>query len=399
VNKAFFFIGTALLTFSEYASAQKDYAFEIIFLTPNEIQRPYEELPSLEPVPALAKGIDLDALRALLLKRSEQQLFKDISELQQQPTNIELSDTEIEELTDTSLTLMPLSGNTSLLHELPINSLSPTTNNAKQSLMIGTLSGLEITPAAGISAAIVEPLPIDLAQNFDVALPKLDASEAFTQWLPLGSNDLQLADLITKLEKKAGYRVLHHMAWRQPASNASTSKAIAVHAGFRYQHKADQPEVINAEPLSDTILEAQKIDMPKPPEVISIALKGIQPINFDAVEHTGLLRKSFNELSELATITTDPDVIYELEGSLRVEVGRYLHLYTDLVFRIEQVESNSEEHALRCMPAMDDFRIKNHHRMRSRQVYYIDHPMLGILVQATPISAPKPEQLPQESVN
>ena len=139
--------------------------------------------------------------------------------------------------------------------------------------------------------------------------------------------------------------------------------------------------------------------MPKPPEVISIALKEIQPINFDAVEHTGILRKSFNELSELATITTDPDVIYELEGSLKVEVGRYLHLYTDLVFRIEQVESNSEEHALRCMPAMDDFRIKNHHRMRSRQVYYIDHPMLGILVQATPISAPKPEQLPQESVN
>ena len=385
MNRAFFFISIALLTFSEYASAQKDYAFEIVFFTPSEIQRPYEELPSLEPVPALAQGIDLDELRALLLKRSEQQLFKDISEIHQQPSNIERPDAEIDEFTDASPTSIRFSNNTPLLHNIPINSLTPTNTHSRQNLIIRALIEPELAPTSDIPSAIVEPLPIDLAENFEVTLPKLEAIEAFTQWLPLGSNDLQLSDLITKLEKKAGYRVLHHMAWRQPASNASNSKAIAVYAGFSYQNKVAPP--------SEAILEAQTTDIAKASEVVSIALEETQTIDFDAVEHTGLLQKSFNELSEQTTITIDPDVIHELEGSLKVEVGRYLHLYTDLVLRIEQLEDNNEQQDLHYTPAMDNFRIKNHHRMRSRQIYYIDHPMLGILVQATPISEPKPEKL------
>ena len=394
MNKAFFFIGTALLAFSGHASAQKDYAFEIIFFTPSEVQRPYQELPSLEAVPALAKGIDLDALRTLLLKRSEQQVFREIGELQQQASDIELSEMLVDTPTDSSLTPTTFSNNSPLLHDLPISSLTAITNNAEQSLMVGPLVELEPVSLPEIPTAIVEPLPLDLAENFNVALPKLDATEAFSQWLPLGSNDFQLGDLITKLEKQAGYRVLQHMGWRQPASNASNSKAIAVHAGFRYQ-----PKVSHSEPLSEGSLETQNNNSPETSKVVSIALKETQTIDFDAVEHTGLLHKSFNQLSELATIIPDSSVIHELEGSLRVEVGRYLHLYTDLVFRIEQVETDSEQRASCCMPATDDFRIKNHHRMRSRQVYYIDHPMLGILVQATPINAPKPEQLPQESVN
>jgi len=403
VNKVLFSIGIALLVFSEYASAQKDYAIEIIFFTPSEIQQPYEELPSLEAVPSLAKGIDLESLRRLLLKKSEQKIFKEISALPPQPSEKELSqiadsETASVETVITPLEEIPVNRHTPTLHQLPTIGLS---SNSSQTPSAEDLHVLEIIPALEIPRAILEPLPIDLAENFEVALPKLEAPEAFGQWLPLATDDQQLGSLVEKLEEKAEYRVLHHMAWRQPASDASNSQSILVRAGFHYQQDAvesNQTAIVESEVDNEPsdLLGAEKLNQPKSPEVVSIALDEPQVIDFDATEHTGLLHKSYDELSALATLNADTDVIHELEGSLKVEVGRYLHLYTDLVFRIEQIEGSHEQQVSCCIAAMDDFRIKNHHRMRSRQIYYLDHPLLGILVQATPISEPKPAKLLSE---
>ena len=397
MNRAFFFIAMTLLAFSEYAYAQKDYIFEIIFFTPSEVQQPYEELPSIEPIPALAEGIDLEALRALLLKRSEQQVFKDISELEDDSNPPEFMPADSLDVTHTEP--LPIDSDSNVSEQQLATNNSDTSGlirEPKQSLTITAMKAPVQASRAEISSAVVASLPYDLDDTFNVALPKLEAAAAFTQWLPLGHNDYQLKDLLAELEKNKAYRVLHHMAWRQPASNASNSKSIAVQAGFDYQHNVSRSDEVRPELISEASSETQKSNHSK---VLSIALEAVQVIDFEDEEHSGLLRKSFAQLAALATLNTNPDVIHELEGSLRVEVGRYLHLYTDLVFRVEQVEDNNAQKALYYMPARDDFRIQNHHRMRSRQVYYIDHPMLGMLVQATPLNAPKPEQTTLELVN
>ena len=57
-----------------------------------------------------------------------------------------------------------------------------------------------------------------------------------------------------------------------------------------------------------------------------------------------------------------------LSGLIRVTRGRYLHLETDLL--------------LNDASSAQPYRIQLHRRMRSGELHYVDHPKLGILVQA-----------------
>lgn len=65
-----------------------------------------------------------------------------------------------------------------------------------------------------------------------------------------------------------------------------------------------------------------------------------------------------------------------LYGLLRVSRGRYLHLETDLV--------------LRDAATAQPYRVRLHRRMRSDELHYVDHPKLGILIQAKRYEAEQP---------
>ncbi len=60
-------------------------------------------------------------------------------------------------------------------------------------------------------------------------------------------------------------------------------------------------------------------------------------------------------------------------GTAKVSVKRYLHLDLDLL-----LETNNG-------PAPGRFRMQTHRRMRSRELHYIDHPIMGALVRITPV--------------
>jgi len=57
-----------------------------------------------------------------------------------------------------------------------------------------------------------------------------------------------------------------------------------------------------------------------------------------------------------------------VSGLVRVSRGRYLHLDTDLILR----DANSSQ----------PYRVQLHRRMRSDELHYVDHPKLGIIIQA-----------------
>lgn len=60
----------------------------------------------------------------------------------------------------------------------------------------------------------------------------------------------------------------------------------------------------------------------------------------------------------------------DLSGLVSVTVGRYLHLDLDLIYNN------------RGRPV----RIKTHRRMRSNELHYLDHPLLGVLAEIRPVS-------------
>lgn len=70
------------------------------------------------------------------------------------------------------------------------------------------------------------------------------------------------------------------------------------------------------------------------------------------------------------------DELYELEGRLRVWVGRYLHLETDLVYHVDTGIRSAE-----TPPAIT---VSGHQRMNSGdQLFYLDHPVIGIIARVT----------------
>ena len=140
-------------------------------------------------------------------------------------------------------------------------------------------------------------------------------------FVPLTSDTFSLSGKADALNKSGKYRVLKHMAWLQPGLAREDAIAVRVHAGKNYKDE-------------------------------------------------------FNERS----FTNQP--VHELDGTVKIVLGRYLHLFTDLVYR--KTFSVSSADALGRDRILADFPVKTHRKMRSSTLHYIDHPYLGILIEIRP---------------
>lgn len=86
----------------------------------------------------------------------------------------------------------------------------------------------------------------------------------------------------------------------------------------------------------------------------------------------------------------------QIEGTVLVSSNRYLHLNLDLTLSkpappepaAYAQTSGADSHHLR--PHLKLYRMLDRRRMLSGKLYYIDHPLLGVLIEVTPYSSPEP---------
>ncbi|HEY9051918.1 MAG TPA: CsiV family protein [Gammaproteobacteria bacterium] len=146
----------------------------------------------------------------------------------------------------------------------------------------------------------------------------------------LSSDKYRLMNQAKKLGTHADYKVLYHRAWKQVGLDRDM--AFPVHIDSR-------------NPVSTESLKTDSQD------------------------------------------TSDPVTDY-IDGTITLIMSRYLHINTDLIFhkQVAQESLNFNDNST-FLPAAShyrDFPVKFERRMRSREVHYIDHPMVGIIVMATP---------------
>ncbi len=185
------------------------------------------------------------------------------------------------------------------------------------------------------------------------------------EWLPqdvdlkssyklLKARNFQLKDVLEKISKSKTQRVIFHTAWRQPGLN----KNLALPVYF-------------------------KREIPAPPVI---------------EDKNKLLTQDFEETSSLDSQKrkTSPSI---LEGILRVTLSRYLHLEAELTYRNKIPEISHSENPF---TVLDNESIRNElqkqgviylkqkrRRIRSNELHYLDHPVLGILVRITPYKKPE----------
>lgn len=177
---------------------------------------------------------------------------------------------------------------------------------------------------------------ISLGGNSAAVLGKGYNPKAFT---PLAQNEYRLSEASARLASSSNYQVLMHTAWRQPG--LERDKAVAVQ------------------------LQTQ-----------ASAARAAEPVDNEA----------YGALPE-----------ERLNGTVRLVLSRYLHLETELYYTPEEsagyfsnVGLNSTEaspqdsgETMRSMLPRY-FLLKDSRRMRSRELHYIDHPLLGVIALVTP---------------
>ncbi|MCK6262806.1 peptidoglycan binding protein CsiV [Vibrio sp. ZSDE26] len=230
---------------------------------------------------------------------------------------------------------------------------------------------------------------IDLTKTGSFADSEFRGSKGVSM---LGMDDYHLSDQVTSLKKHAGFDVLVHKAWRQGDEGKIAAPVFHIQAGRDYS------ELFNSD--------------------------GSEKIEFtDATPVEGVIEESFDQ------------PLYELDGKLQVYVQHYLYAETQLDlkspsirkviledkqldndFTVEQLElemSANESTVDESLPGetlpeaeavnsdttvlaghmkdvtptveveeyLKNYRMDQKRRMRSTETHYLDHPLLGIIIQ------------------
>jgi len=152
---------------------------------------------------------------------------------------------------------------------------------------------------------------------------------------------LTLTESAEKISRSRRYRVLRHFAWRQPGLDNKTAKAIRINTGKRmtvYLPKDLKP--------FKSFIPAESEALPDYPR-------------------------------EITTTTVN--------GTLKVRLGRFLHLDCNLVFTDAETGSS--------------FRLSESRKMRSRELHYIDNERFGILTRILPVEDEEQQDSGAESIN
>jgi hypothetical protein len=205
-------------------------------------------------------------------------------------------------------------------------------------------------PAAGdetTSAPTIEPvLEPDPLQEFTelVAIFEDQLREQSYRWLD--QSEFLMSRDATLIERQRGNQILLHGRWLQPVPQRGQPQPLFIQKG-----------VIQKGVIQKGVIQKG----------------GIQ-------EGSGISRQ------------------YQLEGTMAVTLGRYLHFQARLSYRepafgqnpISLPASLSEVAQPTALPApiAGHMVLQQSRRMRSAQVHYIDHPKLGVLVRIDPLVFP-----------
>jgi len=161
----------------------------------------------------------------------------------------------------------------------------------------------------------------------------------------LPASDFTLSQAEKLLANSPRYEILSHVAWQQPGLAEGKALSMPVSGGKDYRDS--YPERLES-------------------------------------------RWEVNDQGAIIEVS-GPKTLNELDGSVKLVLGRYLHIYTDLIFRkpviVERLDEETQE--LTETRTLFDIPIQSHRRMRSRELHYIDHPMAGILIEVTPLESEK----------
>jgi hypothetical protein len=190
----------------------------------------------------------------------------------------------------------------------------------------------------------------------------------------LADNARNLNGIRRELASTGGYQVLAHIGWRQPGLAKEVAPAIALPLDW-------MPPAEARIPSADTANAADN-----PPLTLDA-------LNLGDERARRYAKRANNPFMQVPAGT-------RLYGTIRAYRERYLHLEMDLRFdpsgwqggSTPQVEPSHDKPSLTDTPGTYVFRQQR--RLRSDEIHYLDHPVLGIIAIIRPIDRPQGTRAP-----
>jgi len=173
-------------------------------------------------------------------------------------------------------------------------------------------------------------------------------------FFPLSSSDLILKKEAKAVKRSSRRKLMLHTAWIQSMHANKYAYPVAIKMGKQFS-------TLIPDPAND-----------------SLSFRNDLGSNNDA---TNFSDSQFTPDNQTSLI---PVKLKQLEGTIKISIGRYLHVWTDLVYRRPTnnpalIDNNSR------YTDLNTYRHQDHRRMRSKELHYIDNPNFGILIYALPV--------------
>jgi len=232
----------------------------------------------------------------------------------------------------------------------------------------------------------------------------LDGAEDYTATQPylISKDSLKLKNIVRQLRRSRDFKPMLHLGWRQLTKLKKFAIPVHLFAGDNlkvhyqkslklYQQQLDesqqQEQTLNNILFSDQQIVELTAEEQAIQERINLIIKQADLDDKELakvlteLDNSALKLKS-NDSLMLADKPLPPVQSWSIDGFLKVEVERYLHITAD--FNVVN-SSLAEQATKRLQPGNDltvkSIRFQQNKRVRSNEIHYFDHPYMGMIVQ------------------
>jgi len=330
----------------------------------------------------------------------------------------------------------------------PIPAIAKAQNNSDEE----TLLSPELPPA--LLAPITEIQSSEQNDNTDIR-------ESELPFLPLQQQFSNFNEKLNAIKNSRKYRLLRHMIWRQPVFDANKAVAVRIIGGDDFsenfnpdgskiqkasidstpEHDATNPRIDN-----DALTSADNTPL-TPDDIINAEILESQPLNtdnyFEPINRDILDATEEPPENGLLPLAKPLPHVWELDGTIKVHLRRYLHIKLDLEIKQLQEKLISTEQFKNFTGSQDflqqgnqesgfkidwetpnpvdennfinpddvqadtlkveylqPYPLNQKRRVRSKEIHYFDNPILGVLVLITHYeNHPKAEDEEQEKLD
>ncbi len=214
-------------------------------------------------------------------------------------------------------------------------------------------------------------------QVFELASSASVAAAREMQYELIAPEEFRMMEVLSKLAASPRYEVLLHAAWRQPGVGLEQVIPVWIKGGRIYGEEY-------------TSIDSQIEFFENNPDFSELDGSSAQLLEFDEQNLEAMELKLQQQLEQGQQAAVAHGGLYELEGKITIALSRYLHTYVNLVFRrprlsVDPVLNNPVQEKYLSTYAADtrilnNHQLKEHRRMRSKNIHYLDSPEFGMLI-------------------